>query len=376
LSRAASAGPTSAWRNGVLWPWRCLFIGYALALTTATHWPQVRLGSDAPASDKLIHLLAFGGLTLLLWQTRWIGRRWTVVLIALAWSLLDELTQGLMQRVVASDDMMANALGVLVAGSWLWALAAHGGPVNRLRLRQHAFVTDATFRRWSTWLVLALIFAASAALAAHFWRRGGPAAPFYYTLLGWALLSGLWTNLASRRERRRLEQVHPCFHCGSPCVDAPQNEQGQGQCPTCNGQVLTVQWIDFPPPTVPSRLRMAIVPALVGIGIFLLVYVMIILTALGYTWLMAHDATMTGPPRVAQFLGGIEKTMLTVIDIAFYGIVLALVIRLYRSRLGRFNDQSTTCRKCGHDLRATPSDQDIGTCGECGLQFVILQGNQ
>ena len=127
MTGVASAGAIGVRRTRVAWPWRCVLLVYAVALTTATHWPQLKLRPDAPASDKLIHLLAFGGLTFLLWQTRWFRRRWTVVVIALVWSLLDELTQGLMQRVVSGYDMVANVLGVLVAGAWLWALAPVGG---------------------------------------------------------------------------------------------------------------------------------------------------------------------------------------------------------------------------------------------------------
>ena len=46
-------------------PWRVVFVLYACALTVATHWPQLDIGTETqPAPDKLLHLFAFGGLAL------------------------------------------------------------------------------------------------------------------------------------------------------------------------------------------------------------------------------------------------------------------------------------------------------------------------
>src|SRR5262245_61391978 len=97
--------------------WRMLFIAYALALTIATHWPRLQVDTGLPGNDKTIHFLAFGGLTILLWQTRWVKRLWLCGLIVLVWSILDEASQELpgIHRTMTYTDLIANALGVLAA---------------------------------------------------------------------------------------------------------------------------------------------------------------------------------------------------------------------------------------------------------------------
>ena len=49
--------------------WRSAFVIYALLLTIATHWPSLQLGTEeSPWPDKLLHMLAFGGLAFLFIQ--------------------------------------------------------------------------------------------------------------------------------------------------------------------------------------------------------------------------------------------------------------------------------------------------------------------
>ena len=90
--------------------WRFGLIAYAIALTTGTHWPRLRLGPEVPATDKMIHLVAFGGLTLLLWRTRWIRHLGVLFVVCAAWSALDEVSQGLpvLNRFVSWYDIVAN----------------------------------------------------------------------------------------------------------------------------------------------------------------------------------------------------------------------------------------------------------------------------
>lgn len=354
-------------------PWRLVLVTYAVLLTTATHWPQLRFRPDAPASDKLIHLIAFGGLTILLWQTRWFRRRSTVVLLALAWSVIDELSQGLMQRSVSGYDLTANALGVTVAGVWLWALRPVGGPVNRMRLRQEAFILNAAFARRGTWTGLVLITAIAAVPIVLLWFRGG-AWPFYITVIVWAHAAGGWVLHRTRGARRRLREMRPCFACNAPCVGMPLDDQGRGRCPGCGVDVRAVQWTEFVPP--PRAQRAALVAAAIAIGMAIVIaaFVLILLTAPVYGWLIDRDPTMAGPPRAAHFIGGLERTLGRVVDLTLFALVLAATVRLYRRRLARHYDQSTRCRRCGHDLRATPAAQGVGRCGECGAEFALVEG--
>lgn len=91
-------------------------------MTTGTHWPNLVIGPEVPASDKTIHVAAFAGLTILMWMTRWIPSLAVVGAVMIAWAVLDELSQGIpiLGRTVSLYDMAANVLGVTVAAALIW----------------------------------------------------------------------------------------------------------------------------------------------------------------------------------------------------------------------------------------------------------------
>ncbi|MFG0251785.1 MAG: hypothetical protein ACF8NJ_02805 [Phycisphaerales bacterium JB038] len=125
----AKAAPTNRF---ALRGWRIAFIGYATLLTIGTHWPNLQI--DAPVierPDLLLHVICFGLLAALLLAARFFdaellsGRNlgWSFA-VALAWSGLDELSQGLpyIHRYVVWSDFFANALGVslVILAAYLW----------------------------------------------------------------------------------------------------------------------------------------------------------------------------------------------------------------------------------------------------------------
>jgi putative peptidoglycan lipid II flippase len=101
---------------------------YWPALAAGTHWPNLPM-PEAPAHpldavlqlDKVIHVLAFGGLMLLVLHSSLSvpGRPWSVrcvvaLAISLAYAVLDEWTQGFMAgRTVSLADLVTNALAIL-----------------------------------------------------------------------------------------------------------------------------------------------------------------------------------------------------------------------------------------------------------------------
>jgi hypothetical protein len=102
--------------------WRLVFLAYAILLTLATHWPNLQI--DAPLierPDLVLHLVCFGLLGGLLVAARFFDEAplsrsnlgWSL-LVGLAWSGLDELSQGLpyINRHVMWSDFLANAAGV------------------------------------------------------------------------------------------------------------------------------------------------------------------------------------------------------------------------------------------------------------------------
>jgi len=115
---------------------RVIFVAYALALTTATHWPALTIGTETyPAPDKIIHMVAFGGLFVLLWRTRWVPRLWQAGLIVLVWAVVDEVSQSIevLHRTFSAQDMVAGQLGVVTALAWYRALEPVEGTAKRAR---------------------------------------------------------------------------------------------------------------------------------------------------------------------------------------------------------------------------------------------------
>ena len=103
---------------------RIAFVLYAAALTLGTHWPELSAPSAGPDHlDKFVHFVAFAIGTLLLGLTGWLGSiealRTAVfaLSIGVAWSVADELTQGLpgLGRTVSGLDLVANLTGVAAA---------------------------------------------------------------------------------------------------------------------------------------------------------------------------------------------------------------------------------------------------------------------
>ena len=111
---------------------RAAFACYALALVTATHWPALKIASHGVNRlDLFIHAGAFGTWTRLLTLGGFFGpalSRQNILrstAAALAYALLDELTQGLpvLQRTVDPLDMAANAAGIVLVGLAMLLLA-------------------------------------------------------------------------------------------------------------------------------------------------------------------------------------------------------------------------------------------------------------
>jgi len=106
--------------NGIRIASLCL-IAYWLALFTGTHLPRVRLPHMTGANDdKILHVLAFAGLSFLLaWAipTKITDRFRNVRLAALAaifYGALDELTQIPVGRTADWKDLIADIIGAVV----------------------------------------------------------------------------------------------------------------------------------------------------------------------------------------------------------------------------------------------------------------------
>lgn len=104
---------------------RRVLLVYWVLLAVSTHTPDPGLGNPIdPLNmfqiDKAIHVLAFGGLALLLFCSRVLGDRASVigsavaaVLVAGVYALVDEYTQRWAGRVISAGDVLAGMIGIV-----------------------------------------------------------------------------------------------------------------------------------------------------------------------------------------------------------------------------------------------------------------------
>jgi hypothetical protein len=359
------------------WPWRIAFILYAAALTTGTHWPNLKLAPEPVLNDKTIHILAFGGLVYLLWRTRWLSPRLLVVAIVLAWSALDEISQAIpsLNRTVAWDDAVANTLGIITAAAWLWALKPVGGPVNRLRLVLHRFAFDRLFRWWRVWGLFIGIFLACATpiLVIGSLFSSAPLPPLIMlSVAAWLLASIVPLFRLWRSECRLVARTRPCFACGASCAGLTFDRTGRATCPVCSAEVHYAQWTDPAPPAPGTLLGILSRPALLTVIVILFIFALISVGAHVFDWSIIAQPASGLAPRIARFFGTLSPQLTEAIDLTVCLLLLALATRLYRTRLARYYDRSVRCRRCGHDLRGTPTERGVGRCGECGTPFVRI----
>lgn len=383
--------PQRARLRRVARPWRLAFILYAIALTTGTHWPRLTLGPEIPATDKLIHMLAFAGLTILLWRTKWFSRRWIVGIIALAWAVLDEVSQGIpiLNRTATWHDVLANGLGVFTAIVWMWALMPIGFAegANQARLRLHAYVFDEMFARWSPWLAVAGGLMAGGAPLWMVWSAMPVEMIRMAIVIAIAVAVVVTLLIWMRLWQRRWEEAHaviPCLECGTRISTLDHRHIGSGQCDRCGAAVNATQWVGRSASSRSNRLALGtsmglmVKPALLGFGALVIGFAAIFALPVVYEMVLTQGSTGAGgsarwAPRLAHLIGSLPPELTATIDLSAYLVLFAVVVRVYRTGLARYHDRAVSCRRCGHDLRGTPTIEGSGgqgRCGECGAPFV------
>lgn len=387
--RAGSLHPAVIERSRrVARPWRIVFVVYALALMVATHWPALDLTTtEYPATDKIIHLYAFAGLTVLLWLTRWM-RSWPVLLVIVsAWAILDEWSQGLpiLERTYSWMDVIASELGVLVAAVWIIAVRPLGGVANRARLAMQRLVFEELFgslrspRGRLAW-GLAAAGAIPTGLGLIFiWPIVVGNLPdiqwaIAYGLGQTALLGGLlllFQRVWSRAWREALEQRR-CPLCGESCGDVSPDRNGAVTCATCNTALHVGYWLRTPAPPARVLRRLAVGPIAVGFIVYLLGALLFYFygSMLLLAWAMAPGRSESGAAGAVRLAGNLSTDFVMTVDFALLLASLAVLVLLYRRNLARWHDrQAQRCRVCRYDLRGTPLETGVGRCPECGSVF-------
>jgi hypothetical protein len=116
---------------------RAAFWLYALAIATLTHWPGLAVETPFEfRADIFVHSGVFACWTVLLALCGYFGTAreprnvTTSMVVALVYTAVDEFTQGIpgINRSVDPLDLLANILGVILAGLGLRLLAARRDP--------------------------------------------------------------------------------------------------------------------------------------------------------------------------------------------------------------------------------------------------------
>jgi hypothetical protein len=378
--QATRSSEIKQYRNWISRPWRIGFVLFAIALTIGTHWPRLEFGPEIPATDKTIHLLAFGSATILLRLTGWIRNGWLCGGIVWCWAFFDELSQNLpgLGRSSHPHDMIANTLGILVACAWLWALEPLGakfaegdwkdGP-NRLRLRAFAFSFDQTFAKRGPWVAgIGAALCGAAALAATWVFL--PLEGKRIAIVGSVVLAALvalhfwWRQW--RAELHRDERQKPCTSCGSD--EAPVDDR----CPRCASFRSPSLWTLPKAPARALAFKLTLRPTIIAMTVLLLGFAAILIAPLFYSMLIEGNQRSSSSifaMRFARMLGTMPRELTSIVDLSLYLLLFAISMRIYRKRLAKFYDSAVICMRCGHDLRGTPTAAGIGHCGECGAVF-------
>ncbi|MBG83954.1 MAG: murein biosynthesis integral membrane protein MurJ [Phycisphaerae bacterium] len=347
-------------------PWRCLFLGYLVLLTIGTHLPNPELGPPGGPvlPDKLFHLFAFMGLTLLLWRSRLLPLTWLVPTVIAIWVPIDEWTQGLTSpsRTVAMSDLIAGWMGVVMAGCTILALSPIGPNPYRAGRRRFLYLLDRSIMDIrKSWLMIASPFLVvflgffvpwmiCVGLDYDCWITDHSDIFFILIMIATAGISAWLLSIRLRTVGGNLLEDKPCFECGtSLCIDDEIN--GDITCPSCSTVANGTQWQAL---RVPQTKR----PAMSILSVLAFGILMAIITAIVLIELMSGFIQESSPEW-----DGMLAVM--IVGSVIFSICIAWLLRGFQS--GRIVERlGWACANCGHDLRATAVDSGIRTCNECG----------
>ena len=166
-----------------------------------------------------------------------------------------------------------------------------------------------------------------------------------------------------RRDCRQAVREQPCRCCGVPCAGQLVDEGGLVHCAACGERQWIGQWREKPQLPRVELLRLLRNPALVvaALGVSVLL-IFVLAVALHPT------VPLIGP--LGRWFNRLPGGLRMAVDLTTIAVVLAIGLRVFRRSLAaRVDRQHLQCLRCGHDLRATPTERGTGQCGECGTRF-------
>lgn len=366
MTESKRPDPRISFRARLGRPWRFLFIVYFILLTIGTHLPSITI-TDGTASallpDKLIHLFAFMGLTLLLWRSRLLPLTWLVPAVVAIWIPLDEWTQRLAGdgRTVALDDMIAGWMGAIAAGSFILILSPLGPAPLRASRRRLMYMVDlvVTNSRVGLRLVLipALVFSVlfivpwliASDLEYWPWIYLDPELLFL-PALGIATAVGIYLlrSQIHRLEPHLLKNT-PCYDCGNTVPLGNPDQDGRLTCQACESLSPGSQWESLTLPPSPLNIsRRFILSLLLGLLVATLVFLSGMMV--GELFTRINSVNMSSSWVVFGSLLGAAALIFC------YGQLTSKAV----IQLGWY------CQRCGYDLHADPTGGCLRQCPECG----------
>ena len=362
-------------------PWRTVLLAYAVALTVATHWPRLQLGTEEfRVSDKILHTGAFGAAALLLWMSGLVRRPFRLLLVGLAWAAVDEITQGLpgLGRTISWLDLLASSVGVAAVASMLWAFGPVGrrGGVAWRATRRRAWAMEEALGTWRAVGLCALgalgLLPVGALLGWMIFSLPRIEQPSIGMETGAILAVGTGAMMTMEVLRRRVlrRAGRSCFECGADAAESAFDESGAGACQNCGEALHATQWSDPPLPPWANATRLVVVAALAAVAMVAVTFA----GTLVIGWLAIHMrsplvAELNAMGRQGDAGGGYDMGL--VLEFLAISLVAAASVRATRVVLARAMDrQHVRCMGCRFDLRGTPLAVGRGTCPECGRAFV------
>ena len=346
-------------------PWRLLLLVYFILLTIGTHLPNTDIvgGSGALLPDKLIHLFAFMGLTLLLWRSRLLPLTWLVPAVVALWIPLDEWTQRLAGegRTVAIDDMIAGWMGVIVAGSIILNLSPLGPAPFRASRRRLMYMIDLTVANTRVGLQLIVIptlvftllfilpWMVASKLQIWAWIYRDSALLFAPAIIIAIMVGVYMLKYRLLKLEPQILQDKPCFNCGNGMSTENPDDDGRLTCQSCSISAPGSQWEP-----------MCMTPSMFGInGLFVLSLILGLISAvlifsigmmMGELFLRMHTSNMMSSWVVfASLLGA-----------ATMAFMLAQQTSKVMIQIGWH------CPRCGQNLQGDPAGGPLRCCPECG----------
>lgn len=320
---------------------RIVFIVYAAGLSMGTHWPRLQLGDPANPPDKMLHFVCFAGLAFFLHQARLVRGYLMLAIVGVLWTALDEVSQlwpGL-GRSFSGEDFVASAAGFLVMTALLWATRPRGERGARIRRERFERSIDELLTRPVAWMAILSASALGAAiglpLAVVIDSFSDPSTPFQARVIGGvfgaASLAGFMIVAGTRYEERKA---------------------------IANGTWHALPWLRWG-----DVLRACTIPVTSGLAALVATYGM-------WTLMQVLSRESQSVHEFRRWFDSLAKGMETVLDASLVGFIGAMVVEFSRRRLTRRVDAGDhECLACGHDLRATPTADSWGRCGECGANF-------